>query len=213
MSKLPLRIGIWFEENHMPFGGPTVVLLGTILGLYQNATKTGNEIIILLNTIGDVNWSICPSADPCLIHKIPNIWHGPLVAGTSDAVGDYSKNATWLNTRNILFPSTWVCDLVCTGLPYKDPIKADGRRYAVWPSGVDTDYFCSTTLSEKTQDYFIYFKSQNANNLHKLLFYLFSNWFGMKGTIITYYNYDAKMLRDTARVSKFCIVHNFGCHF
>jgi hypothetical protein len=58
----------------------------------------------------------------------------------------------------------------------------------------------------KTQDYFIYFKSQNADHLKTVLKYFFNNMFGMKGTIITYYNYDAHMLRETARSSKFCLM-------
>ena len=56
------------------------------------------------------------------------------------------------------------------------------------------------------QDYFIYFKSQNYEDLKTLQGYLFSNWFGLKGTIVTYYCYDPAMLRAQARLSKFCIL-------
>jgi hypothetical protein len=203
----PLRIGVWFQENHAPFGGPTLVLLGTLCGFYQYAESHGFEIIVLLNEVGDVNWSIgpLPNMESKLL-KMPKIWYGPLLTSHGDAESDFKENILWQNARNVLFPSTWFCKWICSGLPYNDPSKAEDRNFAVWPSGVDIDFFCPSKYTEKTQDYFIYFKSQNAHELSKVLYYIFSNWFGMKGTVLTYYNYDPAMLLHAARNSKFCIM-------
>lgn len=200
-----LRIGIWFDESHVSFGGPSLVLLGTVMGLYKWASKKGVEIVILFNEAGDVNWSL-NSVDENNLHKLQNLWCGPLVYNHADVSSDYKTLAAWKNTKNVLFPSTWFADMICSAMPYKDPLRAEGRRYAVWPSGVDTDFFSPTNHCEKTQDYFIYYKSQKPDDLQAVQQYLFQNWFGIKGTILTYYFYDKEMLRSLARSSKFCIM-------
>ncbi len=58
-----LRIGVWFDPRHAAYGGPTTVLLGTLLGFYQHAEAAGLEILILLNEPGDVNWSVDKGVD------------------------------------------------------------------------------------------------------------------------------------------------------
>lgn len=207
MSTAPLRIGIWFQTNHAPYGGPSLVLTGTILGLYQMAEEKGQSILVLLNEMGDVNWALThTSASESDAAKMPDLWYGPLLFNHNDAdCTDYKNHTTWKLCKNVLFPSTWFRAWINTGLPYLDPERAEWRRTAIWPSGIDTDYF-SPCDEQKTQDYFIYFKSQNFDDLNKLHGYLFSNWFGMKGTILTYYHYDPAMLRAQARASKFCIL-------
>jgi hypothetical protein len=204
MSQTSLRIGIWFDEGHVPFGGPSLVFVGTLLGLYQWSAESGQHIIVLFNETGDVNWSInsFTSNNP---RKLENLWCGPLVYNHGDVLTHYENHDAWKTKQNVLFPSVWFADMICTAMPYKDPRKAEGRRHDVWPSGVDVDYFCPSQIN-KTQDYFIYYKSQTPNDLQAIQQYLFDNWFGIKGTIMTYYFYDKEMLRNVARSSKFCIM-------
>jgi hypothetical protein len=205
--RAPLRIGVWFDESHIPYGGPSLVLVGTILGLYQQAEEYKTPILILLNKSGDVNWSIgLPTEYESVLAKIPNMWCGPLCLGHHDGEDTIiDTHPVWKHVRNVLFPSAWFRDFICSALPYKDRSQAKHRNYAVWAAGVDIDFF-RPKAAPPTQDYFIYYKSQNFNDLHKLHNYLFNHWFGMKGTIITYYNYDANMLRNVANNSKFCIM-------
>jgi hypothetical protein len=136
------------------------------------------------------------------------MWCGPLCLGHHDGEvtpTTIDTHPVWNNVRNVLFPSAWFRDFICSALPYKDPLQAKHRKHAVWAAGVDTDFFRPTVIP-KSQDYFIYFKSQNFDDLRRLQKYLFNNWFGMKGSILCYYNYDANMLRDAANNSKFCIM-------
>jgi hypothetical protein len=201
---LPLRVGVWFQENHTPYGGPGLVLSGTILGLYQYAAQSGQQIIVLLNELGDVNWALGLTASAASdAAKMPALWTGPACFNRADAVAKPETSEVWRAARNALFPSVWFAEFVNHGLPYAQ--GAEGRCQTIWPAGVDTDFF-TPSAAEKTQDYFIYFKSQNFADLKKIQTYLFSNWFGIKGTVLTYYNYDPAMLRDTARRSKFCIM-------
>jgi hypothetical protein len=203
---LPLRIGVWFQENHTPYGGPGVVLAGTILGFYQAAAATGREVVVLLNVQGDVNWSLglTPTSQSD-IYKMPAMHHGPACFDRTDArITEYNDHEKWLSVRHALFPSTWFAEHVCKGLPFN---AAAQRSAHIWPAGVDVDYFCpAVPAAEKTQDYFIYFKSQNFTELKTVQSYFFNNWFGIKGSVLTYYSYDAGMLRDAARASKFCIM-------
>lgn len=208
MNKPPLRIGVWFQENHAPYGGPSVVLLGTLLGLYQYAEEIGVPIIVLLNERGDVNWSLgltsYPESDR---YKLPDMWYGPACFAYADAeIQDYKSNQVWQTVHNALFPSAWFRAWVSSGLPFDDPERNEGRKSVIWAAGVDTEFFSPASEVEKTQDYFIYFKSQNTEHLHQLLKYFFENWFGLRGTVLSYYNYDPAMLRDAARRSKFCIM-------
>lgn len=205
MSKTPLRVGIWFQENHTPYGGPGVVLTGTILGLFQYAQETGNTIVVLLNEQGDVNWSLglTPTSSSDM-YKMPHMWCGPACFNRADALSTPQTSDTWNAVYRALFPSNWFAEFVSKGLPYLS--NTEDHTCAIWPAGVDTDYFCPSQSIEKTQDYFIYFKSQNYADLQKIQAYLFHNWFGIKGHIMTYYTYDPTMLRTAARAAKFCIL-------
>jgi hypothetical protein len=92
-------------------------------------------------------------------------------------------------------------------MPYADQEKAAGRRLSVWPAGVDTEFY-SPTGQEKTQDFFIYYKSQQHANLHKIHELLFRRYFHLRGHMVAYYCYTPEMLRQAARSSRFCIVLN-----
>ena len=85
---IPLRIGVWFQTNHTPYGGPSLVLTGTILGLYKYAEDIGQPIVILLNEQGDVNWALAHTSTPeSDAAKMPDLWHGRLFGESADAAG------------------------------------------------------------------------------------------------------------------------------
>jgi hypothetical protein len=202
----PLRIGVWFDVGHISYGGPAIVLIGTILGFLQDAATPGRDVVILLNEVGDVNWSIgcLPDAHTTRV-KMPRIWCGPTCFSHADAdVKDPTDSPVWAHDR-VLFPSAWFRDYVSLGLPYGDEARAGARQQIVWSAGVDVDFF-APCCDQKTQDYFIYFKSQKYDDLAVLQKYLFTEYFKIRGSILVYYHYDPEMLRAVARASKFCIM-------
>lgn len=202
----PLRIGIWFDISHLAYGGPTSVLLGTILGLFQDAETRGLPIVILLNERGDVNWGPYPPNPSQDVLRAPNMLAGPCIFSTSDAdVSDLATNKIWNTYKRVVFPSEWFAAFVSVGLPYANPQLAGHRKHYVWGAGVNTDYF-KPSSAPKTQDFFIYFKSQNFNDLNKLYLYLFTNYFKLRGTVVSYYYYDPAMLLQACHNSKFCIM-------
>ena len=204
MDATPLRIGVWFNVCHCSYGGPTLVLLGTILGLFQDAEQTNSPIIIVLNEPGDVNWCIDYSEDYIYMNiKAPNAYIGPLVFSVDDGDADSTQHSAWNNGSHFIFPSEWLRYWVSQALPFLT--DAEHRTHDVWGAGVDTDFFRPLDIP-KTQDYFIYFKSQNFADLSTLNTYLFKNFFGIRGSVIIYYNYDACMLRQVANNSRFCIL-------
>ena len=203
---LPLRIGIWFDPRHMAYGGPTMVLLGGILGLYKDAKTTSRPVILLVNESGDVNWKLDVSTIEEASKKMPNTTYGPLGFSPDDSdTTDYATSSRWKYGRRFLIPSGWLEWCVCRGFPYDNPKLAEDRTLTVWGSGVDIDRFCPNN-SPKTQDYFIYFKSQQYIDLQRVNRYLFEKYFHYTGIILTYYHYDPEMLLEAARKSRFCIM-------
>lgn len=205
-----LRIGIWFNSRHCSFGGPTVVLLGTILGLYQDAERRKRPITILFNEPGDINWALDTTEDlKYATQKAPNIFVGPMCYSHS-FVGlnesERENNEVWKYVKNGIVPSLWYGQFINNGLPYLDPKLSEGRRLHLWGAGVDIDRFCPSPVQEKTQDYFIYFKSQKYDHLHSISEYLFKNYFQFRGSILVYYSYSYEMLIEAARKSRFCIM-------
>jgi len=195
-----LRIGIWFDETHCSYGGPTLVLLGAIVGLIQDANARLAPITVLINEQGDVNWVMNRLREhEKIIGHIRNPLIGPLVFNHDDALTkDPVKNIVWNTGKRFIIASDWFGNLVQRGLPFCSP-----RSLSIWPSGVDTDYY--TPGTKKSQDYFIYFKSQHYPNLQYLHIYLFNNYFKYCGQTLTYYHYTPEMMRDAAQKSRFCI--------
>lgn len=205
-----LRIGIWFDARHCAYGGPTLVLLGTILGLYQDAARRNKPILIVLNEPGDVNWALDPTENlEYTMQKAPNLCIGPACFNGSEVAvqeSDLETHPIWKYARNCIAPSIWFGQFISHGLPFLDPRRSGGRRLHVWGAGVDVDRFCPAIKPEKTQDFFIYFKSQNYEHLRQIHAYLFKNYFQFRGTIITYYTYSLELLVQAARSSRFCIM-------
>jgi hypothetical protein len=196
-----LRIGIWFDDSHVSYGGPAAVLTGTIQGLLEDAEKTNRPIKILINQNGDVNWVVTKLREhDKLIRQIQNPVIGPIIFSHTDALTTRpGENIVWSTGKRFLLSSQWYADLVQKGLPMNPP-----RSITIWEAGVDTKFFVPSQ-APKTQDFFIYFKSQKYDELQKIQQLLFTNYFKMTGTIITYYYYTPEMLREVAQKSRFCI--------
>jgi len=203
MSKAPLRIGVWFNSSHIGFGGPSLVLLGTLLGFAQQ----DEQPILLLNEPGDVNWFLDHTQNlGDDVARVPDAYLGPLVFGNGDAeIEDYTKHQLWKCGTHFLAPSHWYRWWIQQGLPFDNKEKAEHRTCDIWGAGVDTDFFRPLN-TPKTQDFFIYFKSQNYPHLQQIHQYLFHNYFHFRGSILVYYHYDKEMLRHHARSSRFCIM-------
>lgn len=197
-----MRIGVWFNPFHLTYGGPSHVLIGTILGFLQLLPNC----IILLNEPGDVNW-IMDSTDD-YINSVQKSYYsiiGPLVfTGGEGELNEYASHHLWKTGTTFVVPSLWYKHWICNGLPYDKPELAQHRKLHVWGAGVDTLYYSPS--SQKTQDYFIYFKSQVYDDLSDLHNYLFKTYFNLRGSVLVYYNYDKQHLRAAAQQSRFCIM-------
>jgi len=185
--KTPLRIGVWFDVTHCAYGGPTVVLLNTILGFLLC-----EDIVILLNEPGDVNWDVGFTSS--IQSRGVSFVRGPVApSATEECKG----------TSHILVATEWVRQFL------KHTKKTEAVQVSLWPAGVDTVYY-SPCLSpqepQKTQDFFIYYKSQNHSELHIIHAMLFKRFFHLRGHVLAYYCYTPEMLRSAARSSRFCIV-------
>jgi hypothetical protein len=204
-----LRIGIWFDARHCAYGGPTLVLIGTILGLYKDAARRNKPIMILLNEPGDVNWALDATENlEYTSQKAPNLLVGPACYSSADVAvknEELDNHPIWKHTKHGIVPSMWFGKFISHGLPFLDPKRANGRRLHVWGAGVDVERFCPAPVP-KTQDFFIYFKSQRYDDLRAIQAYLFNNYFQFRGTILTYYSYSPEMLLEAARASRFCIM-------
>ena len=199
----PLRVGVWFDASHCCYGGPTVVLLGTLLGLKRLG------VTVLLNEPGDVNWTMNNDRLANVVCRAPRLVIGPMAPSMNDEE-DYTKNPVWIYGKDatVVVPTEWVRQFVCHGMPYDDGELRGNRRLSLWPSGVDTDFFSPLSQGQKTQDFFIYYKSQRHADLHRIHTLLFKSHFQLRGSVLAYYCYTPEMLRLAARSSRFCIVLN-----
>ena len=203
---MTLRIGIWFDPRHISYGGPAMVLIGTILGFIQDAATTQRPIIILINESGDVNWNINAYMIEDHTQSTPNLVCGPMCFSIDDAeTKDLSANKLWTHGKHFVIPSEWYKWCISRGLPFMDEQQSNGRSCTVWGAGVDVHRF-QPSPTPKTQDYFVYFKSQNYQDLQQLHKYLFNNYFQYTGSVLIYYHYDPNMLVAMAQKSRFCIV-------
>ena len=201
----PLRFSLWFESDHIPYGGPGHVLISTIMGLIQN------NCIILINEIGDINMLLSKSH---ILRKFDMMTRGtkrligPLTFEFGDAhVTNKEDHPLWKigSTKSLyVIPSLWYARWVCNGLPFDNPEHK--RTLAVWGSGVNTDYFTPIPKSiPRKHDYFVYFKSQKWDELASMHEYLFMNYFKLHGPTLVYYFYNHEEMKEVAQNAKFCI--------
>jgi hypothetical protein len=175
-----------------------------MLGFFQDAERRGKSILILLNEPGDVNWIFDKTEHyKYATSRCKNAVIGPMIF-MPEPTTDPLKH--WLyqsGHTNYVAPSTWVKNFIENQLSPPPP-----KQIHVWGAGVDTDFFHPSKTSNKTQDYFIYFKSQNWETLRRLHAYFFNSYFKISGSILCYYNYTPEMLRSASQASRFCIYVN-----
>jgi len=106
---------------------------------------------------------------------------------------DYSKY------MKILVPSDWVKDLYSRWIPVE--------KIQVWPCGIDTDLF-KPSEKDKDNDFLIYFKRRNREDLEKIIEYL--KGINKKYSIIEYGNYKETEFLNCLSRSKYGIIID-GC--
>ncbi len=201
-----LRIGIWFDPVHVAYGGPALVLIGTLLGFLQATDPP----LIFLNSPGDLNW---------LVDR-PTSWLsfdvatrglkralGPLLFSTADVhITDANTSPVWrMGSQQLtlyLAPSLWFGQWISRGMPFYD--LSQGRPMMIWGAGVDTGFF-KPSMAPKTHSFFIYFKSQKWSDLGMVHQYLFQNYFRLHGPTLVYYFYSPEELLAAATGAEFCI--------
>ena len=211
MSKTPVRIGVWFEPSHVPYGGPAQVLIGTILGFLQ----ADDPPVILANEAGDLNWAFGITEDLADFEaKTRGLRRaiGPMCFTTAEfRVKNPDEHAVWNLGKHgdmiYLAPSFWFAKWISHGLPFYD-LDKHRRPLAIWGAGVDTDRFKPLPVPRHLamkRDFFVYFKSQNWTEHADVYSYIFNNYFKMRGVSLSYYFYNHEELRDVAQTSRFCI--------
>jgi hypothetical protein len=208
-----VRFSIWFNQAHIPFGGPAQVLVGTLLGLLQILPPSTR---LLLNEPGDFNWIFDGSADFLRYAEAATRGLkravGPAVFSASDAVADPASSPIWAFGERqftaFLIQSEWWGRWISRGLPFHD--LGHHRPLVVWGAGVDTEFFrpkteVATASQPPANDFFIYFKSQDWQTLGRIHEYLQTRHFGLRGSTLIYYFHNHETLRAAARGAKFCI--------
>lgn len=211
-----LRFSIWFNQAHIPFGGPAQVLIGTLLGLLQILPPSA---CLLLNEPGDLNWIFDGSAEFLRYAEAATRGLkravGPAVFSASDAVADPASSVIWAFGERqftaFLIQSEWWGRWICRGLPFLD--LGHHRPLVVWGAGVDTEFFrpsevanaASQSQPTPANDFFIYFKSQDWQALGRVHEFLMTQYFGLRGSTVIYYFHDHETLRAAARDARFCI--------
>jgi len=193
-----MRIGIWIDAGHFPAGGPTVVLIGLIIGLKQVLPDS----LLIINDDGDININLNACLHPCLFPENTIFATNPIHMGVTR---EPEKDLIWKYRKNITFTSYWVIDWLDQFFPIKKSIINNTKNIYIWESGIDTSYFVPTNR-RKVNDFFIYYKSQNATQIEGVWGFIFHNYYGLKGQLLCYHFYKPEMLRDLAQSSKFCIM-------
>jgi len=193
-----MRIGLWIDTGHFPAGGPTVVLIGLIIGLKQVLPDS----LLLINDEGDININLNSCLHPCLLPKNAIYATNPIHMGVTK---EPEKDLVWKYRKNITFTSYWVINWLNQFFPITRSIAENTKNIYIWESGIDTSYFIPTNR-RKVNDFFIYYKSQNAGQIEGVWGFLFHNYYGLKGQLLCYHFYKPQMLRKLAQTSKFCIM-------
>jgi hypothetical protein len=167
-----MHIGIWIDTGHFPAGGPTVVLIGLIIGLKQVLP----DCVLLINDEGDINRNLNARLHPCLLPKNTICGPNPIHMGVTK---EPEKDVVWNNIKNLTFTSLWVIDWLDQFFPIKKSIINNTKNLYIWESGIDTSYFVPTN-TRKVNDFFIYYKSQNAVQIEGVWGYLFHNYYKVK---------------------------------
>lgn len=196
-----MDIGIWIQISHFPAGGPTSVVIGLMIGIKQLIP----DAKILINEPGYINFQIW-GKDRDLRMYPKNTIFGPNPIGMSHVTfKEATDDIVWLYAKHLTFTAPWIINWLEQKFPIRRCMEDKTKTANIWEAGIDTDYF-KPSLSPKTQDFFIYYKSQKMKDIENVWGFLFHNYYGIKGNLICYHFYKPEMLRDAAQRSRFCIM-------
>jgi hypothetical protein len=198
-----MKIGIWISTYHFSAGGPSVVTLGLLIGIKQVFPKAE----ILINRPGNINIQLFgKDRHDSMFPKNTIFGPNPFPMDDVHLTTPAEESSVWKYCNNIVFSSIWVLDWTQQKFPLLEAIEKKTKLIGLWEAGVDTDFYKPSTTKEKTQDFFIYYKSQNGPEVEAIWAFLFHNYYGIKGTLMSYHFYSPEMLRAAAQNSRFCIV-------
>ena len=200
-----MEIGLWLHIGHFAAGGPTAVIIGVMIGIKQVIPNS----TILINEPGFINFQLFGRDRDIRLYPIDTVFGPNPIPLQHVGSDDPNNDQSWRYAKNMIFSSMWVINWLGQRFPIKEAIKEKNKNIHLWEAGIDTDYFTPLALengNEKTQDFFIYYKSQNMQDIESIWSFLFHDYYGMKGSLICYHFYTPEMLRDAARKSKFCIM-------
>jgi len=198
---MEMEIGIWIHTGHFAAGGPTAVIIGVLIGI----KKLLPNAIILINEPGLFNIQLFGIYQDVRMYPKNTIFGPNPISLSYVGMNEPTDDKIWLHAKHLTFSAMWVINWLEQKFPIRKAFYDKTKTIDIWESGVDTDYF--TPISEpKTQDFFIYYKSQRMADIENIWSVLFHNFYGIKGTVVCYHFYKPEMLREAARKSKFCIM-------
>jgi len=196
-----MNIGIWTQVSHFPAGGPTSVLIGLLIGIKQLMP----EAHILINETGYLNFQMWGKDRDIRLYPKNTIF-GPNPIGMSHiGFEDPNEDKVWLYGKHLTFTAAWIINWLEQKFPIQKCMEDKTKTIHFWEAGIDTDYY-KPSVEPKTQDFFIYYKSQRMADIENIWGFLFHNYYGLKGTLICYHFYKPEMLREAAQKSRFCIM-------
>ena len=196
-----MEIGLWLHIGHFAAGGPTAVIIGIMIGIKQIIPNA----VILINEPGYINFQLFGKDRDIRLYPTNTVFGPNPIPLHYVSMENPNDDVTWKYAQNIIFSSMWVINWLSQKFPIQLAIEDGTKNINLWEAGIDTEYFTPIDVP-KSQDFFIYYKSQNMENIEGIWNFLFHNYYGMKGSLLCYHFYTAAMLRDAARKSKFCIM-------
>jgi hypothetical protein len=196
-----MKIGIWINISHFPAGGPTVVCLGVLIGLKQLIP----DCILVINEPGELNFQLFGADRDIRLYPTNTVFGpNPIAVQHIDFINP-DDDEKWKYAKTMTFSAVWIINWLEQKFPIRASMQEDKKRVYLWESGVDTVYYTPSD-KPKTQDFFIYYKSQRPEEVEQVWGYLFSSYYEIKGDLLCYHFYKPEMLRDVAQRSKFCIM-------
>jgi len=196
-----MNVGIWIQVSHFPAGGPTSVVIGLMIGIKQLIP----DAQILINEPGYLNFQLW-GKDRDLRMYPKNTIFGPNPIGMTHVSFDNpDEDLVWVHAKHFTFTAPWIINWLEQKFPVRKAMEDGLKTVHFWEAGIDTDYFMPST-QPKTQDFFIYYKSQKMKDIENIWGFLFHNYYGIKGNLICYHFYKPEMLREAAQRSRFCIM-------
>ena len=198
---MDMEIGLWIHTGHFAAGGPTAVIIGILIGI----KKLLPNAIILINEPGWFNIQLFGIYQDVRMYPKNTIFGPNPIPLCYIGMNKPTDDLVWSHGNHLIFSAMWVVNWLEQKFPIRKALNDKTKTIDLWESGIDTDYF-TPTLEPKTQDFFIYYKSQRMADIENIWSVIFHNFYGMTGTVVCYHFYKPAMLREAARKSKFCIM-------